>query len=52
MRRALHSELVDLMPPGPPAGRAAGAGAYPFADINEAVADSRSGATIKPVLTF
>jgi aryl-alcohol dehydrogenase len=25
---------------------------YPFADINEAVADARSGATIKPVLTF
>jgi aryl-alcohol dehydrogenase len=25
---------------------------YPFAAINEAVADARSGATIKPVLTF
>ena len=25
---------------------------YPFAAINDAVADARSGATIKPVLTF
>ena len=25
---------------------------YPFAEINRAVADARSGATIKPVLTF
>ena len=25
---------------------------YPFADINRAVADAKSGATIKPVLTF
>jgi aryl-alcohol dehydrogenase len=25
---------------------------YPFADINRAVADARSGATVKPVLTF
>jgi aryl-alcohol dehydrogenase len=25
---------------------------YPFADVNTAIADSRSGATIKPVLTF
>ena len=25
---------------------------YPFADINRAVNDAKSGATIKPVLTF
>ncbi len=25
---------------------------YPFAEINRAVADAESGATIKPVLTF
>jgi aryl-alcohol dehydrogenase len=25
---------------------------YPFADLNTAIADSLSGATVKPVLTF
>ncbi len=25
---------------------------YPFAELNQAIADSLSGATIKPVLTF
>jgi hypothetical protein len=25
---------------------------YPFAEVNTAIADSVSGATIKPVLTF
>ena len=25
---------------------------YPFAEVNFAIADSQSGATIKPVLTF